>query len=137
MFAKNKFCVTISAKGGLLGLITKKDFNGYAKRYGIAVLCAIPVLIALDFWILPKIGNVWTIVVDCVLILLAFALTLLFSRMWRDHITKKRTEFLNKKDAQKRQELVENAAAKAQENEAPQKIWQKQKKDYPTNKRKK
>lgn len=116
--------------------MNRKDFGGYAKKYGIAVLCAIPVLIALDIWLLPKIGNTWTIVLDCVLLLLAFALALLFSRMWANHITKKRTELLNKKDAEKRKQLLEQSEQISQEKSS-QKVWQKQKKNYPHTKRKK
>ena len=119
-------------------MMTQKDFRGYAKSYGIAVLCAIPVLIALDILLLPKIGNTWVIVLDCALILIAFGLTLMFARMWQNHITKKRTEFLNKKDAQMRQQQLEKVAEEAQKDEnKTQKIWQKQKKSYPTTKRKK
>ncbi len=116
--------------------MNRKEFGGYAKKYGIAVLCAIPVLIALDIWLLPKFGNVWIIVFDCVLILLAFALTLFFSKLWSEHITKKRTEFLNKKEAEKRKQLVEQAQEREPEQKS-EKIWQKQKKNYPQHKRKK
>ena len=119
--------------------MTRKEFNSYAKKYGIAILCVIPVLFVLDFWLLQKSGTIWTIVINIVVIILAFFLALYVAELWKHHITRKRTEFLNEKDRKRRQQLVEEAGKQTQEEGevTQQKIWQKQKKSYPSKKRKK
>ena len=84
--------------------MTLKEKFTSLKRYFMAVLISIPILFVVDFLIATKIPNIWLIVIDCFIILLVYALWLVITQAYRNHITKKRTEFLHKKELKEKQE---------------------------------
>ena len=123
--------------------MTIKERFAALRRYFIAVLIAVPILIVLDMFLANKIPNIWIIVIDCFVILLVYVLWLLIVQKYRHHITKKRTEFLHKKKEQEKAEQErqrqEEIAKKEelQKEQTPTKIVQKQKRNYTNHKSKK
>lgn len=123
--------------------LTRKDIRTSVKRYFMAILIALPILFLLDLLLLTqtKIPNVWVIVIDCFLIVLIYVLWLVITQKYRNHITKKRTEFLHKKEQAEKAEqatIQEEKKQKSQEDsQKPTKIIQKQKRNYQNNPTKK
>ncbi len=116
--------------------MTRKEIMSMIKRYFMAILIAIPILFVVDMLIFKFVSNVWLIVIDCFIILLVYVLWLLITQQYRNHITKKRTEFLHKKEQERKMEEQKKLEEKKQqnseglENNAPTKIVQKQKRNY-------
>ena len=116
--------------------ITRKDIRTSIKRYFMAILIAIPILFIVDYLLLTqtKIPNIWVIVIDCFVIALVYVLWMIIVQKYRDHITKKRTEFLHKKKLEEKVEQEKMKKEKEQKREEveqqPAKIVQKQKRNY-------
>ena len=116
--------------------MTRKEIMSMIKRYFMAILIAIPILFVVDMLIFKFVSNVWLIVIDCFIILLVYVLWLLITQKYRNHITKKRTEFLHKKEQERKMEEQKKLEEKKQQNSespekgAPTKIIQKQKRNY-------
>ena len=116
--------------------MTRKEIMSMIKRYFMAILIAIPILFVVDMLIFKYVSNVWLIVIDCFIILLVYVLWLLITQKYRNHITKKRTEFLHKKEQERKMEEQKKLEEKKQQNSespdkgAPTKIIQKQKRNY-------
>ena len=123
--------------------LTRKDIRTSVKRYFMAILIALPILFLVDLLLLTqtKISNVWIIVIDCFLIILIYVLWLVITQKYRDHITKKRTEFLHKKEQEEKAEQARIREEKEQkhqeETKKETKIVQKQKRNYQNNPTKK
>ena len=114
--------------------MTRKEKFSALKRYFMAVLISLPILFLVDILIARHVPNVWIIVIDCFIIVLVYVLWLVITQKYHDHITKKRTEFLHKKEQEEKaeQERIrqEKELKKQQEEQKPQKIIQKQKRNY-------
>ena len=116
--------------------ITRKEIRTSVKRYFMAILIALPILFVVDLLLLTqtKIPNIWVIVIDCFLIVLIYVLWLIITQKYRDHITKKRTEFLHKKELAEKAEQERIRQEKEQKRkemeQKPTKIIQKQKRNY-------
>lgn len=117
--------------------MTRKDFYNYAKKYGIAILIAIPVLVCIDVLLYNQLSTPWLIVINCVVLLAFYFITLGISQALKNRTAQKRAEFVANKEKEAQKLQAEEFTKKEEEEKAPQKIIQKQKKNYPSTKRKK
>lgn len=115
--------------------MTRKQFSAYAKKYGITVLIAIPVLVCLNILMANKTSMAVMILVNCVVILCFFVITLYVADVIKRKTQEKRAKFVAEKEKQAAQENAN--LFKEKEEEKQQKKWQKQKKNYPSTKKKK
>ena len=115
--------------------MNRKDFNSYAKKYGIAVMVSIPFMIVASIFLIRTVSNAWLVVINCGILLVCFTFTLLIAEAWKNHITRKRTEYLYKKEKEEKSKL--QIIPVEEEEPKNTKIIQKQKKPYKTVKSKK
>lgn len=118
--------------------MTRKDFYTYAKKYGIAIIVALPVLILINV-LMSGTNRIYLILIDCVVLLAIFFIVLYLAQKIRDRTTQKRAEFVAKKEseaqAQQAQEFAQRQEDKKQEKETKKTI-QKQIRNYPKHKSK-
>ena len=119
--------------------MTRKDISTIVKKYGLSLLISLPIVFIVDIFLLKNLSSAWIIIIDCALIFLIYVLFLVLYEKRRNYITKKRVEFLHKKEQLEKQEqeealkLAEEQKIKEQEQEKPKKIIQKQKRNYVNN----
>jgi len=125
--------------------MTRKEITTILKKYGLSLLISVPIVLVLDIFLLKNLSSAWIIVIDCALIVFVYVLFLVLYQKRKNYITKKRVEFLHKKELERKQELEEEKQKREQEEQEkklleqqkPQKIIQKQKRNYTNNKPKK
>ncbi|MBR1925803.1 MAG: hypothetical protein IJ837_02985 [Clostridia bacterium] len=125
--------------------MTRKEISTIIKKYGLSLLISVPIVFVVDIFLLRGLSSAWIIVIDCALIALFYVLFLILYQKRKNYITKKRVEFLHKKELQRKQELEEEKQKREQEEQEqrileeqkPKKIIQKQKRNYTNNKPKK
>jgi len=120
--------------------MTRKDFYGYAKKYGIAILIALPILICLNLLMLNKLSMFWMVVVDCLVLVAVFFKTLYIAQKIRDRISNKRAIFVSNKEKEAQEQQSQAFAEKQEEKQemtVSKKVVQKQNKNYPAIKHKK
>lgn len=87
--------------------MTRNDFYRYAKIYGFAILGALPFLILAGVLLSDKIALWLLVVIDSVILLIAFMIAMVLADKYKQHIAKKREEFLRKKQEAEEQLLKE------------------------------
>lgn len=87
--------------------MTRNDFYRYAKIYGLAILGALPFLILTGVFLSDKIAMWLLVVIDSVILLIAFMIAMVLADKHRQHIEKKREAFLKKKQEAEEQEILQ------------------------------
>ena len=71
----------------------RKEYTGIFKVYGLALLCIIPVLIAINLVLSPLVEYWVMVLIDCVLILVGAMLAIKINDRRKEKIRQKRAEF--------------------------------------------
>ncbi len=120
--------------------MTRKDFYGYVKKYGIAIVIAIPLLVLINILLSGKVSMFVMVVIDCVLLLAMFFITLALSQKRLEVIRRKREAFVADKEKHAQEQGAKEFEEKQQIKEAQKervKTIKKQDRNYPAKRSKK
>ena len=73
--------------------MTRKEYVGIFKVYGLALLCIIPILIGLNMLLNGVVSNVVMTVIDCIVILVGTVIAIKINDKHKEKIQQKRAEF--------------------------------------------
>ena len=106
--------------------MTRNDFYKYAKKYGFAILAALPFLVLTGVFLGNVVSLPVLIIIDCAILLIAYFLALVIADKHEKKVAKKREAFLAKKQeeelqaklqAEQEQKLKDEQLAKEKEEQ--------------------
>ena len=85
--------------------LTRKDYVHYVKLFGLSLLVTVPLLIVLDVLIVAHVNTVALMFLNVVLVIAGYIIANVISEKRKQHIAKKREEFLANQTQKKTSEV--------------------------------
>ncbi|MBQ8762396.1 MAG: hypothetical protein IJZ26_03715 [Clostridia bacterium] len=101
--------------------MTRKEFYKYAKKYGFAILGALPFLILAGVFLGDIVSLPVLVIIDCAILLIAYFLALVIADKHEKNIALKR-EALLKKRAEEAEQLKQQELAEKKEKEEQERL---------------